>query len=556
MGGRLSRWSPLAEWIVAPIGIACAFAITRGQALHGGRIFAAFQDTTYLVLPLFNYISGGMMHGQYPYWINTIVGGIPLYNNPQFSTLYPFYFFHWGLYGNALDALINLQKVTVLHLLIAYLNCYVFLRIVGLGRLPAFVGASIFGLSAEVMRYSTWVMIIAAYAWFPLALAAVLLILQRRHPKAGILIGVFACSMMALACPAQPLIHTLYACAVIYGFYVVLCLKSRQYEALLGSTKDLGLMVCIAAVISSPVLVPIVMSSQEYIRWVGHGSNVIGHQRIPFADFTSMQSDVSALAGTMVPARVSNIGSPFIGMGATFLAVLSIFRVRGNWILYPLWFIAIYALASATGAHLGLAFINYHLPLLNEIREPGRHLFLFIFAASALAAFGFAYLSELAAEGLKAVSTRKHLVVAIVFLVMLTASLLVDLRYLGHVTRLFLLAIFALSVIVIVLAFLVRSWHRSALLVAIAALVVSGSLQYPWRARPLNQSEYFTPANLASENALNQASSLDPKRDYRWLFSDDALNSEYWSMNASYYGLRSFQGYMNPLPYRQFDEVF
>jgi hypothetical protein len=34
------------------------------------------------------------------------------------------------------------------------------------------------------------------------------------------------------------------------------------------------------------------------------------------------------------------------------------------------------------------------------------------------------------------------------------------------------------------------------------------------------------------------------------------MNSVLWSMNASYYGLRAFQGYMNPLPYEQFKQVY
>jgi hypothetical protein len=45
-------------------------------------------------------------------------------------------------------------------------------------------------------------------------------------------------------------------------------------------------------------------------------------------------------------------------------------------------------------------------------------------------------------------------------------------------------------------------------------------------------------------------------RDYRFIIQDDKFNSALWSMNASYYGVRTFQGYMNPLPFEQFQQVY
>src|SRR5216684_3793827 len=49
---------------------------------------ATWQDNTHLILPLFAHVSKSFAAGEFPYWINSIAGGIPLYNTPQFSILY------------------------------------------------------------------------------------------------------------------------------------------------------------------------------------------------------------------------------------------------------------------------------------------------------------------------------------------------------------------------------------------------------------------------------------------------------------------------------------
>jgi hypothetical protein len=55
---------------------------------------------------------------------------------------------------------------------------------------------------------------------------------------------------------------------------------------------------------------------------------------------------------------------------------------------------------------------------------------------------------------------------------------------------------------------------------------------------------------------LAQLRAFPDARQFRFVFEDQAFNMQFWSMNASYYGIRTFQAYMNPLPYRQFTEVF
>jgi hypothetical protein len=138
------------EIILALPALVAAFLVAFRDFLAGNRSIATFQDNTYLILPLFHHISQSFSRGDYPYWMNTIVGGLPLYNVPQFSTTYPFYFFRSGLYVTALDSLFQVHNLTLLHLFILYLNTYVLLRVLRLAPLPSFLGASLFAFSKYI----------------------------------------------------------------------------------------------------------------------------------------------------------------------------------------------------------------------------------------------------------------------------------------------------------------------------------------------------------------------------------------------------------------------
>jgi hypothetical protein len=92
---------------------------------------------------------------------------------------------------------------------------------------------------------------------------------------------------------------------------------------------------------------------------------------------------------------------------------------------------------------------------------------------------------------------------------------------------------------------------------ALAVLsIIYSNLQYPVDVPRLQDGDYFSRVNLVSHKTLASLAKLEGVRDYRIIFADDKLNSSFWSMNASYYDLRSYQAYMNPLPFQQFNEVF
>ena len=115
--------------------------------LAPGRSISTFQDNTYLIHPLFSHISRSFSRGEYPYWMNTLMAGLPLYNMPQFSVTYPLYFFRSGLYADPLSALTQIHYLTLFHIFVLYLNTYFLLRVLRLAPLAALLGASLLAFS-------------------------------------------------------------------------------------------------------------------------------------------------------------------------------------------------------------------------------------------------------------------------------------------------------------------------------------------------------------------------------------------------------------------------
>jgi hypothetical protein len=79
------------------------------------------------------------------------------------------------------------------------------------------------------------------------------------------------------------------------------------------------------------------------------------------------------------PTWISIVGSPYLGpLGLVGVLLTGIYfrRLDGFLRMLVVGFgvIGLYGLLSGFGTNLGLAYLNFHLPLVNRIREAGRHL--------------------------------------------------------------------------------------------------------------------------------------------------------------------------------------
>ena len=200
--------------------------------------------------------------------------------------------------------------------------------------------------------------------------------------------------------------------------------------------------------------------------------------------------------------------------------------------------------------------MNFHLPLVNRIREAGRHLVLFVLGISFLSGLGYSLLGQ----NLELYKERRNPRQLIVPSLMVTAFAVVILwellpkKLIGP--ELFLRGsggpwVIALSPLLFMLGRVFR-FPSSAKIASAAAFVSAAALVIPIRGIPASFSDFNKPINLLSHRIIRGFADGIDARDYRVDFRDSAFDRKFWAMNASYYGIKSFYNQLTPQPYAQF----
>ena len=312
------------------------------------------------------------------YYLPDIGTGFLLFESPHFSILYPFYFFGLINYGGPLASLYTLTYLTLVHLFVFYINLYVLLRCAAIAPWASYIGASVGMLAWNMHLYANWITIIASYAWLPLVLAGGVLLLRFPGKASGILVFSIAAGLLALASPSQPVIHTALSCLMLFGTGIGWLFLQRRFADLRRLAWSLAICVGIVFGLAGAAILPMYIATGEMIRAVGRGADVIGHTRIPWEYFNLAQLSLSEASGILIrPTWIHIIGSPYVGpLGVigTFLTVICFRRLDPFLRMLVLAFgiVSLYGLLSGFGTNLGFAYINFHLPLINRIREAGR----------------------------------------------------------------------------------------------------------------------------------------------------------------------------------------
>jgi xanthosine utilization system XapX-like protein len=542
-------------YLVLPLIVILFFANVANILVSKSN--ATGLDNTFLLIPIFSYVSKVFSSGEFPYWINHVLGGLSIYNTPQFSALYPLYFFKAGLFQTPVKAIDHFHYVLLFHFLLLYINTYIFMRVIKVTMLPAVFIASLFAFSINIQQYACWINIIAPYTWFPLAIASIVLATRQENRKTGIWLGVLAIPLLIIASPAQPFIHFVFVSGILVGYKIVVLIKEKQYQQLIHMLIALGVIGGISIILVSPVLIPTMLAQKGNIRWTSHFAPIIGNAKMVFEAFTIGQPNRLDFLNILFPANKSILlGNPYLGLSVIFLSFFAYFqRKKHSLIVYPLFFLSLYSLLSSYGTGFGLAYFNYHIPLINLIREPGRFVILYIFSTLALAGLGLDYIVDRLKN-----SDKKFLwQYSRMLLLFLVVSVLL---YLGAIA----LKIYPSFSIVLFLAFLLfalpllllfyfkKKW--SVILLAIICIAVGMKvIQFPWKVLPVKDGDYFSESNLVSHKVLKKISELEDISEYRVAF-EDGIDKQKWSMNALCYGINSLNCYFNPLPYKQFQEMY
>ena len=480
-----------------------------------------------------------------------------LFESPHFCILYPFYFLGLINYGGPLSSLYTLTYLTLFHIFIFYVNLYVLLRCGTVPPWAAYIGASVGMLARNTELYASWITITASYAWLPLVLAGGVLLFRFPGKAHGIVVFSVAAGLLALASASQSVIHTALSCLILFAVGIGwLCLE-RRFSDIWRVAWSLALCGGIAFGLAGAAIVPMYMATGEMIRHIGGGAAVIGHAHIPWENFNLTQLKLNEAAGIVIrPTWIAIVGSPYIGpLGVigTLLAGIYFRRLAQFPRMLVLAFgaIALYGLLSGFGTNLGLAYLNFHVPFINRIREAGRYLVLFVIGVSFLSGFGYSLLPRIWEQYRNSRNLRLLIAPALMALAM-TGIILWELAQMPHVQRLTGFWMLALAPLLFVLGRFSRV-SRGKLLPFAGLLVSVAAMVIPVRGISVSQSSFDKPNNLLSHRVLQRIATETDVRDWRIDFRDSVFDNKFWGMNASYYGIKSFYNQLTPQPYAQFE---
>ena len=314
----------------------------------------------------------------------------------------------------------------------------------------------------------------------------------------------------------------------------------------------------LAFLLVAPVILPVALEFKNMIRWIGPFPAVIGNARIPFEAFQIDQLTIADLGGVFFKFKGAAVGQQFAGVLAIALAGVTVVSRPRSWIVIALSFIAVYSIISSTGSNLGLAYVNYLIPILNKIREPSRFLVLFQFAVGALAALGIDELRKTVSRTEDRANAKRQLMaLAVTAVIAVITLLVVRERIVSHLPPIISVAILVALILMTWMAASSDLRGRDTIVAVVwggAALALL-AIEVPWLPPPVSSSQYLTSGALALDTAIERVATLDRGREYRVIF-DGKIDKKQAAMLASYRRVRTLNAYFNPAPRRQFEELY
>jgi hypothetical protein len=557
--GTLERFAVLA--------LVVTFLLRYAPFLASRLLFGPFLDNVNIYGPIFSEVSRLSLSGSVPYYLPDIGMGFPVFESPHFSILYPFYFFGLLSYGGPLASLYTLTNLTLLHVFVFYVNLYVLLRCATIPPWASYIGASVGMLARNTGDYSRWITITASYAWLPLVLAGAVLLLRFPGKARGILVFSIAIGLLALASASQSVIHAALVCLILFAAGVLWMCLERRFTDIRRIAWSLVVCTSIAFGLAGAATLPMYIATGKMIRFIDLNAWVIGHARIPWEYFNEDQLTLSQAIHIVIgPIRILKLGGPYVGplgLIGTLLTAIYFRRLDRFLRMLGLAFgaVGLYGLLSGFGTNLGFAYVNFHLPLINLIREPARHLVLFVIGVSFLSGVGYSLAArslEQYKEGCNARPLLLSAMLMLIFVGIIVRELVLNqfnqlsritAETIGLQTGFWILAV---APILFILGCVCRtSGYKN--VVSAAVLVSAAAVVIPIEGFSVSQSDFNKPMNLLSHRVLKSFADKIDIVGYRVDFREWTFPDRFWAMNASYYGIKSFYNQLTqPVPYRQF----
>jgi len=336
--------------------------------------------------PLMLYYSKHFLSNGFHLWLPYQFLGLPFLGMLQTGLLYPY-----NLLYIFLPTLFVFNLSVLLHYTLAAFFTFLFIRLLGVNKLPAFVAGLIFGYSGFLMAHKGHIPIINAAVWLPL----LLFLYEKIRCSFSLKYSAWAAVVIGIQVFAGHYQISVYT-YLILGLFTVFFLNKINKEK-----RTRFALLCLGPVIMGSIIaLPQLIATKELADFAWRTGQ-------EYRYFTEYSFPPFMLASLVFPFIFGNWGyaGPYWGAWnltemAGFVGILPL--VLGIWAAIRLWgknthimflaLLAIIAFLLVFGRHNPFYRIMYYIPIYNFFRVPARHWLEFDLAIAVLSAFGLQYL--------------------------------------------------------------------------------------------------------------------------------------------------------------------
>ncbi|MEK6984013.1 MAG: 6-pyruvoyl-tetrahydropterin synthase-related protein [Nanoarchaeota archaeon] len=361
----------------------------NGHYLHEQTFFA------------YNYKSS-FEDGTLPFWTPYWYSGQPLYGDGQI-----FFFNLTHIFMIMLkNIFLAITLSTLMYFFIGGLGMYLLAKYLIGSRSAAFVSAIIFMFNGLIYRFITGgnPSILEPYSLMPLIFLCILKARKASNPvNYSILAGILL-AFQIYSGGAQVFIYTI----LLIGLYIAFSAISRNFTSNLIKIFIIG---SVALIVFFGVAAVKLLPGFDFIKKTNRAYGVsyqeyVGGDKFVFRDFFK----------TLVFNKPYS--SVYFGVTAFALALTSLAQWRKRMVLF-LVLASIFTLLLGSGGIISKLFFDY-APVFSQTRHIGRVLFVFVFAVSMLAGYGYSHVAELLTKKFSVSRKIKNaLFCSIVFLILI-----------------------------------------------------------------------------------------------------------------------------------------
>jgi len=322
--------------------------------------------------PNLAFLGRSLKAGEIPLWNPHVFSGTPYLADPQSGALYlpnwPFLL--------AMDTPDAARAIVLLHLALAAVGAYLYLRTIGLGSAPAMIGAISFGVSEYTVTQVAGIPLLINLAWIPMVLLLAERTLQRHSVGYAMATSVALTLQLFNGWPHGLYLTALALLATFLWHLVVDLLATHSWKGPIRSTWLMALVGLMWALLGSVLLLPALEFASLSSYLMDRGLDQAGGEGY-----------VTVLAVLGVGGSEGH-GAYLGGMGLLLLLLGSLYGQdrKRVWLYLSL---GTFALLAAFGTKAPLYAVLYQwVPGFKAFHTPGRFMVLYLLSASALIAMG------------------------------------------------------------------------------------------------------------------------------------------------------------------------